>query len=134
MSGKLAFEIVSPERLLNDSEAALVVLPGVEGDFGVLANHAPFMSTLRPGVIEIFEEENAAGERLFVKGGLAHVADTGLTILAEETIDLTTVDAADLDKQIETTKEDLAGAADDIARARLEKDLQWMDALQSAIN
>lgn len=134
MAEKLAFEIVSPEKLLNSSEAALIVLPGAEGDFGVLASHAPFMSTLRPGVIEIFEEESAAGERLFVKGGLAHVVDTGLTILAEEAIDLTTVDAADLEKQIADTKEDLADAKDDVARTRFEKDLQWMDALQTAIS
>ncbi len=130
MANQLAYEIVSPERLLKDASAALVILPGVDGDFGVLAEHAPFMSTLRPGVIEVFEQEGGTAERLFVKGGLAHVAETGLTILAEETIDLASVDGADLARRINDTQEDLRDATDELDQARLEAELGWMLALQ----
>ncbi len=132
MSTELAYEIVSPERLLKDATAAAVVLPGAEGDFGVYVGHAPFMSTLRPGVIEIFEQEGGTAERLFVKGGLAHVAESGLTILAEETIDLTSVDGADLAKQISDAEEDLRDASDEQEQSRLETELGWMRALQDA--
>lgn len=135
MSEQLGFEIVSPERLLKDATAALVVLPGSEGDVGVLVNHAPFMSTLRPGVIEIYETDGGTAERLFVKGGLAHVAEGGgLTILAEEAIDLGTVDRADLAQKVANTNEDLRDASDDAAKARLEGELKWMTALEDALN
>ena len=130
MSETLKYEIVSPERLLKDAEAEMIVVPGTDGDFAVLPNHAPMMSTIRPGVIEIFAEENGDAERLFLKGGLAQVSPAGLTILAEEAIALESVDSADLAQKIADCQEDIEDAKDDVERAGFEKELAWMTALQ----
>lgn len=129
MSDTLHYEIVSPERLLKDAEAAMIVVPGADGDFGVLPGHAPMMSTIRPGVVAVYASESAAPEKLFVKGGLAQVSPKGLTILAEETISLDGVDTAELAKKIADTREDIADAKDELAKAHLEKELDWMLAL-----
>lgn len=133
MADMLHIEIVSPERLLKDAEAAMVVVPGTDGDFAALPAHAPMMSTIRPGVVEIFESEGGEPERLFVKGGLAQISPEGLTILAEEALDLDGVDADDLAKRLSDTREDIDDAKDDIERAALEKELAWMTALQEVI-
>lgn len=132
MADMLHFEIVSPERLLKDAEAAMVVVPGADGDFAALPAHAPMMSTIRPGVVEIFESEGGTPERLFVKGGLAQISPEGLTILAEEALDLDTVDTDDLSKQMADVRENLDGA-DDIKRTALEKELVWMTALSEIV-
>ncbi len=130
----LHYEIVSPERLLADAEAAMVVVPGTDGDFAVLADHAPFMSTMRPGVIAIHgDSDSTANERLFVKGGLAQVSPSGLTILAEEAMALDSVDADDLAQNIANALEDLARASDDIEAGRIEAELEWMVALQDVV-
>lgn len=133
MSDTLRLEIVSPERLLKDATAAQVVVPGTDGDFAVLPAHAPMMSTIRPGVIEIFETETSEAERLFIKGGLAQVSPEGLTLLAEETIDLADVNTDDLAKKIADTREDIEDAKDDVERTAFEKELTWMLALQDVV-
>ena len=133
MSDTLHLEIVSPERLLKDAEVAMVVVPGSDGEFTALPNHAPLMSTMRPGVIEIFEDETGEGERLFVKGGLVQISPSGLTILAEETLVLDEVDGDDLAKQITDMREDVQDAKDDIERAAAEKELSWMTVLADVI-
>lgn len=79
----LHFELVTPERLVMADDVHMVVVPGSEGEFGVLAGHAPFMSTLRDGEIAIFRSPGAAPERIAVSGGFAEVSDKGLTVLAE---------------------------------------------------
>ncbi len=83
MPSKLRFELVSPERLLRSGEVHMVVVPGTEGDFGVLAGHAPFMSTIREGELAVYASEDAAPERIRISGGFAEVNERGLTILAE---------------------------------------------------
>ncbi len=134
MSETLHFEIVSPERLLKDAEAAMVVVPGADGDFAAMPAHAPMMSTIRPGVVEIYETETAVPEQLFVKGGLAQISPEGLTILAEETIHLDDVDAGDLAGKISAVEGDLAAASDDVARAAAEKELAWMTVLSEIVS
>lgn len=134
MADMLHFEIVSPERLLKDAQAAMVVVPGSDGDFAALPAHAPMMSTIRPGVVEIYETEGGNPEQLFVKGGLAQISAEGLTILAEEAIHLEEVDAADLAQKITNAESDLAAAADDVARAAVEKELAWMAALSELVS
>jgi F-type H+-transporting ATPase subunit epsilon len=85
MSNTLHFELVSPERLLSSGQVAMVVVPGSEGDFGVLPGHAPMMSTIRPGVIEVYATEGTApSARYEIEGGFAEVTPEGLTILAEQ--------------------------------------------------
>ncbi len=133
MADTMRFEIVSPERLLRDTEVAMVVVPGSDGDFTALPAHAPMMSTLRPGVVEIFAEEGAGAEQLFVKGGLAQIGAKGLTILAEEVLALDGVDTADLNQKISDTREDIEDAKDDVERAAHEKELAWMTALADVV-
>ena len=83
MAGKLHFSLVSPERELFSGEVDQVDAPGTEGDFGVLANHAPFMTTMRDGTLRIYKTDGAAPEEIRVQGGFAEVGDKGLTVLAE---------------------------------------------------
>lgn len=129
MSDSFHFELVSPESLLKDTAVQSVTVPGAEGDFAVLPNHAPLMSTIRPGVVEVLEVDASTPERLFLKGGLAQVTPTGLTILAEETLPLDTVDAAALAQDLADAREDLEDAKDDVERSRVAKKIAWMEAL-----
>lgn len=95
MADLFNFELVSPERLLSSGTAAMVVVPGAEGDFGVLPGHAPLMSTIRPGTIDIYEADaNSLTRRIFVDGGFAEVSDKGLTILAENATPVGNIDPA----------------------------------------
>ncbi len=79
----LRFELVTPERLVRSEDVHMVVVPGAEGDFGVLEGHAPFMSTIRDGAVQVYRTEGAAPESIEVRGGFAEVSATGLTVLAE---------------------------------------------------
>lgn len=79
----LHFELVTPAKLVRSEDVYMVVVPGTEGDFGVLEGHAPFMSTVRDGAIQIFRTEGAAPESIEVRGGFAEVSEAGLTVLAE---------------------------------------------------
>ena len=95
MADLFHFELVSPERRLASGKVAMVVVPGVEGDFGVLPGHAPMMSTIRPGAIAIYEaDSNSLTRRVFIEGGFAEVNDTGLTILAERATPVEDIDPA----------------------------------------
>jgi len=80
----LHFELVTPEKLLRSEEVYQVVVPGTEGDFGVLEGHAPVMSTIRDGSLAIYKAEKSEPEVLPIKGGFAEVSESGLTILAEQ--------------------------------------------------
>ncbi|WP_260483672.1 ATP synthase F1 subunit epsilon [Sphingomicrobium flavum] len=79
----LKFELVTPEKLVRSDEAHMVVVPGVEGQFGVMEGHAPFMTTLKDGAIDIYKTPGGEPESVQVSGGFAEVGDNGLTILAE---------------------------------------------------
>ena len=79
----LHFELVTPERLVRSEEVYMVVVPGTEGDFGVLAGHAPVLSTIRDGEISVYRTQGAEPERIAIVGGFAEVSDKGLTVLAE---------------------------------------------------
>lgn len=79
----LHFELVTPAKLVRSEDVHMVVVPGTEGEFGVLEGHAPFMSTIRDGEVQIYRTEGAAPETIAVRGGFAEVSATGLTVLAE---------------------------------------------------
>jgi F-type H+-transporting ATPase subunit epsilon len=117
MADLFNFELVSPERLLSSGQVAMVVVPGVEGDFGVLPGHAPLMSTIRPGAIAIYEaDSNTLTRRIFVDGGFAEVSDKGLTILAESAIPVSDIDVAQVSADLAAART----ASNDKAIARLE--------------
>ena len=79
----LHFELVTPEKLLRSEEVHMVVVPGTEGDFGVMAGHAPYMSTMRDGELAVYRAAGGEPERIAVQGGFAEVNEQGLTVLAE---------------------------------------------------
>ena len=97
-----------------------VVVPGAEGDFAVLENHAPMMSTIRPGAIDVYEREGAPAERIFIEGGFAEVNDKGLTILAERAEPVSEIDAGALATEIEEAERTVESAASDAERTQAE--------------
>jgi F-type H+-transporting ATPase subunit epsilon len=80
---ELHFELVTPDKLVMSEDVHMVVVPGTEGDFGVMAGHAPYMSVLKDGEVSVYRSPGGAPERIAVSGGFAEVGDNGLTILAE---------------------------------------------------
>jgi len=112
MAGTFKFELVTPERMALSEDAAQVVVPGVEGEFTVLPGHAPVISALRPGVIEVVLPD-ARKSRIFVKGGFAEVDADRLTVLAERALPVESMDTA---AELETAEAELAAASDDAAR------------------
>ena len=129
--GKVAFELVSPERLLASEEVDMVVAPGAAGDFGVLPEHSPLMSLLRPGVIEIYEGSRVA-QRIFVGGGFAEVNEKGCTVLAEEAMPVGDIDVAEAEKRIKLANDDLSRADDDVTKAKIERDISIAEAMIEA--
>ncbi len=115
--GKVNFELVSPDRLLVSVDADMVVVPGAEGDFGVLPGHAPFISTLRTGVIDVYDGTKVS-DRIFVAEGFAEVTPDRCTVLAGEADRLSEVDRADAEKRLADAELDLRDAADDRERAK----------------
>ena len=79
----LHFELVTPDRMVTSGEAYMVVVPGVEGESGIMAGHAPYMTTLRDGEIAVYRSAGAQPEKIPVSGGFAEVSEKGLTVLAE---------------------------------------------------
>lgn len=132
MAEKLHFSLVSPDRELFAGDVDHVVVPGTEGEFGVLPRHAPFMATIKPGPLRILNE---GGERrIFVNGGFADVTPEGLTILAEVAVDLASIDAAALDQELKDAREDVGDAGDDAAKkGAAQKKLARLEALRQAM-
>src|SRR5579863_1568208 len=117
MAGKLQFELVSPEKLLLSQEVGLVVVPGSEGNFGVLPGHSLFISTVRPGVIDVYENGlPTITERIFVSGGFAEVTPERCTVLADEAMPLSALDRAALETQARTLDSAIAGLTDQATR------------------
>jgi F-type H+-transporting ATPase subunit epsilon len=127
VADKVAFQLVAPERLLASAEVDMVVVPGSEGDFGVLPQHSLFMSTLRPGVIETYEGGQVSG-RIFVGGGFAEVNARGCTVLAEEAMPVAEIDLERARARLAAAQDDLRDAADDPARARFEREIRIAEA------
>ncbi|NUB15046.1 F0F1 ATP synthase subunit epsilon [Azospirillum brasilense] len=119
MADKVEFELVSPEKLLTSQPVDMVVVPGSEGDFGVLAGHSPMISTVRPGVIDVYEADRVV-DRVFVAGGFAEVTETRCTVLAEEAIAVAEIDRGKVEQQIRDLGEDLEDAKSDDEKARVE--------------
>jgi len=110
-AGSFAFDLVSPERLLLSAEVEMVEIPGAEGDFGVLAGHAPMITALRGGVIRIHEGGEVT-RRLFVTGGFCEVAAGRCTVLADEALALEELDRARAEARVAEAEAAYAAAAD----------------------
>ena len=127
------FELVSPERLLFAGDVESVIVPGTEGEFTVLKDHAPLMSTLKPGIVTI-AETGAKVQKLFVRGGFADVNPSGLTILAETALPLEDLDTARLDAEIKDAGEDVADATGDEPKRKAQEKLDQLRELRAAIS
>ena len=132
MAETTEFELVSPDRLLVSEPVEMVVVPGLEGDFGVLPRHAPMLSTVRPGVIDI-HEGGQVKTRLFVAGGFAEVTEDRCTVLAEEAFALDDVTPEAASERLQSARDDVAEADDAFAKARAEKAVGVAEALVAAV-
>ena len=132
MADTLKFELVSPEKLLMSAEVEQVNIPGTEGNMGIMANHAPVLSTLRPGVVEVTGADGKQ-DRIFVRGGFAEVNPAGLTVLAEQAIHMDDLDVAKLDQEIQNAEEDVADANTDEKRRKAQETLDHLKQLRSAM-
>jgi F-type H+-transporting ATPase subunit epsilon len=112
---KFEFEIVSPERLVLSEPVDMAVIPGSEGDFGVLAGHTLMLSTLRPGVIQVWQGEQVT-ERLFVAGGFAEVTEARCTVLADEATPVDSIDAGAVSTELDRLRAELDAAETDDER------------------
>lgn len=126
------FELVSPEKLLFSGEVESVVAPGAEGQFTVLKDHAPVMTTLKSGVVTV-AGGNGKVEKLFVRGGFADVSAAGFTILAELALPLSEIDVAKVDADIRNAKEDLADAKSDEARRAAADKVAQLEEMRAAV-
>jgi F-type H+-transporting ATPase subunit epsilon len=132
MPDPFRFDLVSPEKMVFSGEVEQVDVPGAEGDFGVLAHHAPLIALLKPGILTI----RGAGEarRIVVVGGFAEVNGQGLTVLADMAVPVEDFDRASLASQIKDTEEDVADATEDAARDAAREKLEQLKVLDAALS
>ena len=116
MADRVEFELVTPERLLLSQMVEMVVVPGTEGDFGVLPGHAPLISTIRPGMIEIYQGQTVT-RRVFVLSGIAEVTRERCTVLADEAISPDTLDRSAIEADLRILEGNLPSLRDQVARA-----------------
>lgn len=132
MADTVEFELVSPEKLVLSAPVEMVVVPGKEGDFGVLPGHSPMMSTVRMGVIATYEGGNV-DKRIFVAGGFAEVTPERCTVLAEEAIVLDDIDRAEADARVADAQQAITSALDDTGREAAQSRLVVAEALLKAV-
>ena len=113
---KIAFELVSPEKLLLSAQADMVTVPGTEGYMGVMAGHSPVVTTLRAGMIDV--NVDGKDDRYFIRGGFAEIGPAKITVLAEEAIPMSELDIAVLDQRLKDAQEDELSAENDADRLR----------------
>jgi F-type H+-transporting ATPase subunit epsilon len=133
MPDTVKFELVSPERLLFAADVESVVVPGTEGDFGVLPGHARLISTVRPGVISVFQNGKVT-DRIFVEGGFAEVTPTGCTVLAEHALPVSEIQREQAQQAIQDAREDIEDAKDEQARTEAAKALEVAEARLQAVD
>jgi F-type H+-transporting ATPase subunit epsilon len=117
MADRVQFELVTPERLVLSTEVEMVVVPGTEGNFGVLPGHAPLISTIRPGMIEIYETRPTVSERIFVVSGIAEVTPERCTVLAEEAMAPSSLDRTAIEAELQVIEGNLPSLREQMGRA-----------------
>jgi F-type H+-transporting ATPase subunit epsilon len=116
MPGRVQFELVTPERVLLSETVEMVVVPGTEGNFGVLPGHAPLISTIRPGTIDIYESQTIT-RRIFIVGGIAEVTPERCTVLADEAVSPDTLDRGAIEADLRIVEGNLPSLREQVARA-----------------
>ena len=132
MAQSFKFELVSPERLLVSEDVESVVIPGAEGEMTVMAEHAPVMTTVKPGVVTV-KPASGSEERYVVFGGFADILPSGCTLLAESATHVNDIDRKEIQRRIQEAKEDVADAKDDETRTKAEAFLHQLTTLEGAI-
>ena len=128
MADTFQFELVAPEKLIYSDDTEFAVVPGAEGDFGVLPGHALLLSTVRPGVIEIHENDKLK-DRFFVAGGFAEVTPERCTVLSTESINLSDIDENTARQRLDTAERNLSDASSDAEREKYQRALEVAQAL-----
>ena len=126
------FELVSPERLLLSEDVDQVVVPGSEGDFTMLANHAPVLAVLRPGLLDVVMQ---GGEevRYYVRGGFAEAGPAGLTVLAQQAVNVADLDRSRLAQDVKDAHKDVSDASDEEARHMALETLARLESIQAIL-
>ena len=132
MAGTFKFELVSPERVRVSEDAEQVVVPGSEGDFEVLAGHAPVLSTLRPGVLDI-TLPGGKTRKVFVKGGFCEVDSESLTVLTQQAVDLAEASNTWAREELAVAETELAEARDDESQRFAYEAVERLKALQGTL-
>jgi F-type H+-transporting ATPase subunit epsilon len=132
MADTFTFELVSPEKLLISEAVESVLVPGAEGDFQVLANHAPVLSTLRPGLLDVVLP-GGKERRIYVRGGFAEAGPDSLTVLAQTAIDSADLNKAALAQEIKDAEEDVTDAKDDAARDKAQGNLDRLKLVRDTL-
>lgn len=132
MATAFNFELVSPERLLLSEDVTEVVVPGADGYLTVMANHAPLMTTLKPGVVEA-KLASGGEKRIFVRGGFADISGAGFTLLAEQAMNVEDIDTDYLDGEISNAQDDVNDAKSEGAREAAEMRLSQMKEIKAAL-
>tara|TARA_B100001123_G_scaffold392330_1_gene471378 strand:+ start:78 stop:491 length:414 start_codon:yes stop_codon:yes gene_type:complete len=131
MADTTLFELVSPEKLVMSKEVSMVVVPGAEGLFGVLPRHTSMLSTLAPGVINVYDGDSVT-DSLFVVNGFAEVTEERCTVLAEEVIPVEDIDTEKYEKQIEALKDEASRSTDDSAK-KITKNIEEQEKILAAM-
>ncbi len=133
MAEKLKFELISPEKVVMSEQVDMVSVPGTEGEFGVFAGHAPVMTGIRPGMVDVIVDDKT-NRRIFVRGGFAEITAQGLTILSEEAIPIEELNRDVMGQQIKNAEEDLTDAKDDAAKQKAQETLDHLREIERAIS
>ena len=129
------FELVSPEEKLISEPVRMAVIPGDEGEFGVMAGHAALVASLQPGVVTLFAgADGDSSRRIFISGGFADVTGGLCTILAEAAVNVDDLDQGDLEKELADLSEDLGLAEEVLDKARIEQKISLVKAKLSAVS
>jgi len=132
MADKVHFEIVTPSKLLTAEEADMVVVPGDDGDFGVLLGHSPLLSSVRPGVIDV-HEDGAVRTRYFIAGGFAEVDSEKCVVLADEAMAVSDLDKTAAQQRLETAQQALMDAGDvELAQKNAQAEVDRAEAMVAA--
>ncbi len=130
-AAKLSFELVSPERLLFSATVDMVVVPGSEGDFGILPGHSLFLSSARPGIIDVYNK-GAVIDRIFIAGGFAEATPERCTVLADAAMPISNLKREEIEPKLKDAREDAGDAADESARKEAEKQVLVLEAMLAA--
>ena len=131
MAEQVEFELVSPEKLLLSEPVDMVVVPGGDGNFGVLPRHSPLISTVRPGVIDVYQK-GSIEKSIFVAGGFAEVTGERCTVLAEEAVPVEEIDRAETEQALKDARDDLVDAKEAAEKRDIEGRIKVLEAKLAA--